>query len=293
MGLATVTDGDWRLEDAEPASLTVDGRRVAYTTYGDPTGRSVVFCHGTPGSRLLGYLLSAPAAERGVRLVAPDRPGIGGSDDAPVTIDDWPADVAALLAHLDVEDAGVIGFSGGSAFALACHRLDAVDHVTLVSGSGPPGVGQMGRAQRTMGTRAGYAPWLLAPLVRLQRRILARQDSSAALDLVADDAPETDALSTDEIARLVKADVLAATADGPGVVVRELGLLAKPWPVDLGDVSVPVTVFQGERDTNVAPATGEALVRRLPEATLERVDSDHLGTLCDAAPRVLRGPTLV
>ena len=106
-------------------------------------------------------------------------------------------------------------------------------------------------------------------------------------------SPETDALSTEEIARLVKTDLLAATANGPSGVVREMGLLAQPWPVDLGDVSVPVTVVQGKRDTNVAPETGAALARRLPEADLVRVDSDHLGTLCRAAPLALRGPTPV
>ncbi|MFC6756858.1 MULTISPECIES: alpha/beta fold hydrolase [Haloarcula] len=165
--------------------------------------------------------------------------------------------------------------------------------MTLVSGAGPPGVGETGRAQRAMGALATYAPWLCSPLVRLQRRLLARQDPQAALDLVAQESPETETLATDDIARLVKADLLAATAGGPSGVVRELGLLARPWPFDLADVSVPVTVLQGQRDTNVAPETGETLARRLPEATLERVDSDHLGTLCVAAGPALRGPTPV
>jgi hypothetical protein len=33
--------------------------------------------------------------------------------------------------------------------------------------------------------------------------------------------------------------------------------------------------------------------RRLPETPLERVDRDHLRTLCRAAPLALRGPTPV
>jgi len=278
---------------ADPDYLDRDGRRLAYTTYGDPTGRPVLFCHGTPGSRLLGRLLDAPAAERGVRLLAPDRPGIGDSGDADRSIDDWPDDVAALLSRLDADRATVLGFSGGAPFAVACHRLESVESVTLVSGTGPPGLADIGRTQRAMGALARYAPWLCGPLVRIQRRVVARQDPEAALDLVAQSPPETDALSADEIARVVAADVLAAAANGPAGVVREMGLLAKPWPVDLGDVSVPVTVVQGQRDTNVAPETGAALARHLPEATLERVDSDHLGTLCVAAGAALRGPTPV
>ena len=282
-----------RLDAQSPEYLDIDGRRVAYATYGDPEGRPVVFCHGTPGSRLLARLLDAPATRRGVRVLAADRPGVGESDPASVGIDEWPGDAAALLDHLDVEQASVLGFSGGSPFALACHRLDSVRGVTLVSGAGPPGVGETGRTQRLLGWLSRTAPWLAAPLFGLQRRALARGDPDDALALVADGRPETDALSADEVARLVKADVLEATAGGPSGVVRELGLLSSPWPIALDSVSVPVTVFHGRYDTNAGSETGEALVRRLPDATLERVDSDHLGTLCVAAPRALSGPTPV
>lgn len=279
--------------DDGPQYLDRGERRLAYATYGDSTGRTVLFCHGTPGSRLLGRLLDAPASEHGIHLVAPDRPGIGDSEDAAVGIDDWADDAAALLDHLDAGEATVLGFSGGAPFALACHRLAAVESAVLVSGTGPPELADVGRVQRTMGALARDVPWLCAPLVRLQRWVLGRHAPGAALDLVADTPPETEALSSDEVARLVKQDVLAATARGPAGVVRELGLLAEPWPVDLADVSVPATVFQGQRDTNVAPETGAALADRLPDARLERVDSDHLGTLCVAAVRALRGPTHV
>ena len=291
MGPATATASD--LFDQSPQFLDIDGRRLAYATYGDPGGRPVLFCHGTPGSRLLGRLLDAPAAQRGVRVIAPDRPGIGASDDAAMGIDDWPADVAALLDHLGVERAEMLGFSGGAPYALACHRLDCVEGVTLVSGSGPPGVGEAGRTQRVVGSLAGAVPWLLAPLFRLQRWQLARSDPETALELVATGRPETDALSADAVARLVKADVLESTAGGTRGVVRELGLLARSWPFALDSVSVPVTIFQGQRDTNVSPETAPELARRLPDATLERVDSDHLGTLCVTARRALSGPTPV
>lgn len=276
-----------------PNFCPLEGRRLAYATYGDPGGHPVLFCHGTPGSRLLGRLLDAVAAKRSVRLIAPDRPGIGQSDAHPIGIDDWPADADALLSHLDAESAGVVGFSGGAPFALACGRLARVEHVSLVSGAGPPDIGDTGRTQRAVGMLARRVPWLLSPLFGLQRRLFARRDPEAALALVANGHPETEDLSPDEVARLVKADVLESTANGPGGVIREMGLLARPWPFDLESVDAPVTVFQGRHDTNVAPATGEALARQLPDATLERVDADHLGTLCVAGRRAVRGPTPV
>ena len=38
----------------------------------------------------------------------------------------------------------MLGFSGGGPFALACHRLDRIERVSLVSGAGPPGHGRCG-----------------------------------------------------------------------------------------------------------------------------------------------------
>ncbi|MBV0902425.1 alpha/beta fold hydrolase [Haloarcula salina] len=279
---------DWRPTDADTAALSLpDDRRLAYATYGDPDGDPVLFCHGTPGSHVVARLLDTPARERGVRLIAPDRPGIGGSTDAPVGLDDWPADAAALLSHLGVESAAAVGFSGGGPFALACHRLPEIERIALVGSSGPPEIGSTGRVQQFVGTLSRHAPWALGRLFRLQRWVALRRGPSYAVDFVADETPETDALSADEVARIVRADMLTAMARGPSAVVREQRLLSEPWPFDLADVSVPVAVYQGRDDANVSPSTGRALADRLPRASLELVDADHLGTLTAAGDDAL------
>jgi len=279
---------DWLPDDSETESLSLpDGRRLACTVYGDHDGYPVLFCHGTPGSHVIARLLDAPARERGVSLIAPDRPGIGNSEDAPVTLDDWPDDAAHLLSHLDVDTAGVICFSGGGPFALACHRLPEVQRIALLAGSGPPSIGATGRIQQFVGTLSRHAPWALGRLFRLQRWFAVRRDPSYAVGFVAEETPETDALAADEVARIVRADMLTAMARGPSAIIREQRLLSQPWPVALEDVSVPVAVFQGRRDENVAPSTGKALARRLPDAALQLVDSDHLGTLTTAGDDAL------
>ncbi|MDT3434124.1 alpha/beta hydrolase [Haloarcula sp. 1CSR25-25] len=274
---------DWLPDDSETETLSLpDGRRLAYATYGDADGYPVLFCHGTPGSHVIARLLAAPAREHGVCLLAPDRPGIGDSADSPVGIGDWPDDAAALLSHLGVESAGAVGFSGGGPFALACHRLPEIQRVALLGGSGPPSIGSTGRVQQFVGTLSRHAPWALGRLFRLQRWFALRRDPSYAVGFVAEEAPETEALTADEVARIVRADMLTAMARGPSAIVREQRLLSEPWPFALEDVAVPVCVFQGQTDANVAPSTGKALARRLPDASLELVDSDHLGTLTAA-----------
>ena len=57
-----------------------DGRRVACAEYGDIGGLPVLALHGTPGSRLMFALADRAARDRGIRLIAPERPGYGLSD---------------------------------------------------------------------------------------------------------------------------------------------------------------------------------------------------------------------
>lgn len=283
-----IPPSDWLPDDAETETVPLSAdRRLAYATYGDADGYPVLFCHGTPGSHAIARLLAAPAREHGMHLIAPDRPGIGNSPDAPVTIDDWPDDVETLLSHLAVDSAGAIGFSGGGPFALACHRLPEIQRLALLGGSGPPSVGATGRVQQFVGTLSRHAPWALGRLFRLQRWFAVRRDPSYAVGFVAEETPETDALDADEVSRIVRADMLTAMARGPSGIIREQRLLSQSWPFALEDVSVPVTVFQGRRDANVAPSTGRELAQRLPEASLELVDSDHLGTLAAAGDDAL------
>ena len=60
-----------------------DGRRLGWAEYGDPSGRPVLAFHGTPACRLLYAPADQPAASKGLRLVAPDRPGYGLSAPKP------------------------------------------------------------------------------------------------------------------------------------------------------------------------------------------------------------------
>ena len=95
-----------------------DGRTLAWAEYGDPAGSPVVFIDGTPGSRL-----AHPPDEAltGIRLITFDRPGYGRSTPAPRPTLLGVADaVGALATSLDITRFGVLGFSGGAPYALAC-----------------------------------------------------------------------------------------------------------------------------------------------------------------------------
>jgi pimeloyl-ACP methyl ester carboxylesterase len=125
-----------------------DGVRIAYDDW-DGTGPLVVLVMGTGSPGRVWHTHQVPVLRSaGYRVVTLDNRGVGGSDEcaAGFTIDDMVGDVAALVEHLDVGPAAVVGTSLGArivvelalarpdlvtrAVALAAHaRLDPVQRV--------------------------------------------------------------------------------------------------------------------------------------------------------------------
>src|SRR5512136_1886359 len=150
-----------------------DGRKLSYAEYGDPQGIPVFFFHGFPGSRYDGEYSGQVAAEMGIRLIAPDRPGMGYSDFQPNRLLlDWPADVCRLADSLGLDKFGVLGYSGGGPHALACaHRIpERLTTVGVMAGVGPvtePGaLDGMLRNNIQIFTLSRQVPWLLNLIYR-------------------------------------------------------------------------------------------------------------------------------
>ena len=129
-------------EAAQPAKLNRlalgDGRGMSWAEYGGERDPAVLYVHGTPSCHLepWAFVLDRAAADAGVRLIAPDRPGMGGSDfQSGRRVIDWPADVAALVEHLALERFAVLGYSGGVPFAAAVGAMlpERVRSLTLVA----------------------------------------------------------------------------------------------------------------------------------------------------------------
>src|SRR6266508_5640095 len=116
-----------------------DGRTLAYAEYGRPDGQPIIYCHGSPSLRVEGdlFLHSATLADLGLRVIVPDRPGMGRSDFQPGRrIVDWPSDVLELARALEFDTFAVLGSSGGAPYAAACGALipDRVRIVGLLGG---------------------------------------------------------------------------------------------------------------------------------------------------------------
>src|ERR1700759_2809065 len=160
------------MTDSGPAAWASDGRRLAYAETGDLDGVPVFVFHGIPGTRsdverLFGH--EGPTGS-GVRAIGIDRPGFGGSDSQPNRrFQDWPADVATVADHLGIGRFGVLGYSAGGPYVIACAGAlpERLTFAGIVSGVGPAETPRfrkgMGKTDAIMTRLARIAP----PLARL------------------------------------------------------------------------------------------------------------------------------
>src|SRR6266545_4898032 len=209
-----------------------DGRWLAYAEFGDPAGRPVLFFHATPGYRLNPWLTDAELRSAGVRLIAPDRPGVGRSTPQPHRrLLDWPDDVRQLADALALQRFAVVGFSNGGphAAACACKLGPRVSGTALVAPLPPldaPGA-----------VRAVYAG-LVA---------LARRDPRRAERLLVSGMSQADRrlFGRPEWAGRFGADLAGAGSRG---IADDERLMPLPWRFAPEQVEGPVRLWLGEHD---------------------------------------------
>jgi pimeloyl-ACP methyl ester carboxylesterase len=261
-----------------------DGRTVGCETYGDPNGQPVLMLHGTPGSRLMFGPADAAAQRLGLRLICPDRPGIGMSSwHAARTLHTVAADMVEVVGQLEAERIAVFGVSGGAPYAVATAlRLgDRVHRLALVSPMGP--IADLGGdlplsvQDRALFHGVARRPALARALVRtlmLQFRVAPRSLSGLLGRLLGE--PDRSILTRPALVAHVITDIGEAIRQGPEGIVRDLELLARPWSCDLLQVDVATVLWQGERDRLVPKEAAFELGRRLAQAeTIRLPEAGH------------------
>lgn len=258
------------------------GRRIALDARGDPDGVPVLYCHGTPDSRLGRHPDDELARDAGVRLLAVDRPGIGDSDpDHAATPTSVADDLAAVLDDLGIETAAVLAWSTGSIFALAlagahpervrCVVLaaplvpaDAYDDPTVLEGSDDARrlFADAHRGMHPDDVGVELAPWLVPPVI----------DDALAREMVAGSiAALHDVTGAED--QLVAA-VQASVTQGLRGIERDIAAQATPLADLLDHITATVSVHVGTDDTVTSPAMARWLGQRL---NTEPVIHDRIG----------------
>src|SRR5205807_3005437 len=127
------TDGPDRMEIAGARErIAIPGRGAVGVRLVGRSGPPVVLLHGWGATADINFGLLYPQLSHRWQIVAPDHRGHGGGirSDEPFSLAACADDVAALLRHLDLGPATVLGYSMGGPISMLLARR----HPALVSG---------------------------------------------------------------------------------------------------------------------------------------------------------------
>jgi pimeloyl-ACP methyl ester carboxylesterase len=276
-------------------SLTLpDGRELAYDEYGDPNGRPVLSFHGGLSSRLDAAPAHQAALELGVRLISPDRPGIGRSTyQESRRLLDWPFDVSVLADTLGFDHFAVMGWSAGGAYAAATAAAlpDRVTSAALLSSGVPLDVYGTTRGltgdDRVLLFLVRWAPWLASALLRVS--IADASDDRLYQEITRSfRAPDRVALSARGSTHQAVAFVRESMRQGTRGVLADYRIFGDPWGFALEDIRVPVHLWEGTEDHTGPIGYRQFLLGHIPDASLTVVPAEgHISLLANQAGAIL------
>jgi pimeloyl-ACP methyl ester carboxylesterase len=253
------------------------GRRIGYAEFGDANGAPVLAIHGTPGSRFMFALTDRPARKRGLRIIAPERPGYGLSDWCRIaSLDQLAADTSGLADALGLDKFAVLGVSGGGPHALAAAAAmpDRTQLLALVSPVGPLADARqrirMSKLHRLIFTRVGRSDpacasffWLVRTMVRVAPDIAYR----ALMQRVV--PADRELLKRDEVKANLQMALREGLRQGVAGARQDLRLFCAPWGLRLEEFDVPTVIWQGSDDPIVPPGGAYYLAEALPHCRLD------------------------
>jgi pimeloyl-ACP methyl ester carboxylesterase len=275
-----------------------DGSTVGYAEAGDPAGLPVLYLHGSPSSRLEVGLpgIHEAAAALGLRVVCPDRPGMGLTTFRGYSIADYPLLVQDFADAVGIEMFAVVGVSGGGKYACACAwRLpDRLTRVALVGSTCSfelPGARDTWTAgDRRLYGMADRAPWLARAFLRKVARDVRRAPRGlfSAVERSVSTA-DNDVLALPGFREALVRDMGEAFRQGGRGPAHDLTLEARPWGVPLEQIDVPIALWHGADDRVVSPEQGRILARTVTSATEHLVPGEgHFSLFARHAEEVMR-----
>jgi len=235
------------------AFATSDGVRLVWHELGE--GRPVLLLHGFLSSAARNWIapgIAAALAKAGHRVIAPDCRGHGDSE-APEDLAHWPADVMAadveaLIAHLDLTDYDLAGYSMGGRTAAR----------VLVRGARP--------RRCVLGGMGDFGIMAAGP------RAEAFEDAIRRGEAAADPA----------MGRAMH-KAMAAQGLKPAAMLGVLAAFAPTTPAELAAIPTPTLAILGDDDHDNGSV--EALARIMPACTPLTLPGNHGSVVASAAFR--------
>jgi pimeloyl-ACP methyl ester carboxylesterase len=257
-----------------------------------------LYLHGRASSRLEVGLpgIREAADSLGLRVLAPDRPGIGLSAFRRFSIVEYPRLVRSFADALRLDRFDVIGVSGGGKYACACawRLAGRVTRVALVSSTCsfdlPGARATWNEVDRQVYPFADRAPWLVRLfLAKFGRDI--RRDPGALFSMFERTVGSADkeVLANPAFREALHRTIVEAFRRGARGPAHDYTLEARPWGVPLDRIEVPIQIWHGDDDRVVSPQQSRILARQLSSATEHRVPREgHFSLFANHAEEILK-----
>jgi pimeloyl-ACP methyl ester carboxylesterase len=263
-----------------------DGRTLEVATMGNPSGSTVFFHHGTPGSTRTVKSLEGLLDFGDFYVVTTSRPGYGQSSrHEGRSIASVVGDLHAALDHFGRDEYVALGWSGGGPHALASAALDARcrSAVTLASvapadvdfdwteGMGPENVEEYALAQE-----GGPA---YEELMAATGDFLGLATKDTIVEMIGGLLSEPDrlAISNDDAREIFVEGMRYGFANGWRGYFDDNVAMMLPWGFDVSDIGVPVHLFYGDDDLMVPESHGRWLSAHVANSRVtHHPDEGHL-----------------
>jgi pimeloyl-ACP methyl ester carboxylesterase len=206
-----------RNKDARGSYASVNGLTLYYEIHG--AGEPLILLHGGVGAiQMFGEVLPSLAQNRQVVAVDLQAHGRTADIDRPLSFELMADDIAALIKHLGIEEADVMGYSlgGGVALRTAIQHQEVVRKLVLVS---------------TPFKRDGWYPEILAGMGQMGPAVAEPMKQTPMYLLYASIAPKPE--------------------DWP-VLLTKLGELLRQdydWSKDVAAIKAPTLIVVGDADS--------------------------------------------
>ncbi len=248
-----------------------NGQRMACRQWGDPQGKPVLYCHGFPACSLEAGLAHEAAREHGLCIIAPDRPGYGGSPyQVERTLAEWPETARLLMGELGHERFAVAGFSGGGPYAAETaavlnDRVQALLLIAPVHHLGDPALDAgMARSARALIWLSRHHPQWAERFYRYVLGPWMFHWPGLALRILMAVAPPADqeVRALPAFNQLARSSIRQAFAQGGRGAARDLWIYTHLNNESWTRIRCPVSLWHGRDDRTVPLAASQAYLRK-------------------------------
>ena len=270
--------------NTEKRIILSDGRVLGYAEYGDSLGFPMFYFHGGQESRRSSIFMDSTAKKLKIRLISPDRPGVGISTyQVNRQFLDWGNDILELADSLGLIKYSVFGLSGGAPHVLACIISDSsrIENASIISGATPY---DYRGTLKGMWVPVKLIHWFASWKKDKQLRKFIQNDFD---ELVSKPEkrikqfqkylPKPDKqLMTDhpDYAWEFINGSIESYRQGIDGVVQEWKLYVADWQMDLSKIYFPLALWYGENDKMAPYHRGNYYKNTLPNSTLKVISNE-------------------